>query len=387
MPTNGKKLPDLSSISLYFHVPFCTKKCHYCHFYVIPDKEAHKQQYLTALKKEWEIWQPSITSHKIASIYFGGGTPALIGPKAIADILSWIHAATPMDFSEVEITLEANPENVSLLLMKDYAEAGVNRVSLGIQTLDDPLLIKLGRVHSAPKAIESVYETYKAGIHNISVDLMYDLPHQTLALWESTLKQVADLPITHVSLYNLTLEPHTVFFKKKNDIIRNMPDEQTSLLMYEKAVDIFQKKDFKQYEISAFCRENAYSRHNTGYWTGRPFIGFGPSAFSYWEGKRFSNIANLNRYCMKLDHQESPTDFEEQLDPAAARRELLAIRLRLMEGVDLAAFQQQFGLLESETLAALKQLASQGLITKLENKIHLTRRGILVYDTIASEII
>jgi oxygen-independent coproporphyrinogen-3 oxidase len=374
-------------ISLYCHIPFCQKKCHYCHFYVIPDKDIHRQQYLIALKKEWERWRAQISQHKIVSIYFGGGTPSLIGAAAIADILSWIYSVCPIDSKQIEITLEANPENITYQLMHDYAHAGINRVSIGIQTLDDRLLLKLGRIHSANKAMEAVHETFRAGIENITIDLMYDLPCQDLQSWEATLNKVIKLPIKHISLYNLTVEPHTVFFKKRNQILKEMPDEETSLHMYEKAIEVLEAHHFKPYEISAFSQANYHSCHNSGYWTGRSFIGLGPSAFSYWEGKRFSNAANLNRYSQKLDANESPIDFEEKLDPLDARRELLAIQLRLMEGVNLGTFQQQFGLLDAQTLEVLQALSREDYIRLTPEKINLTKKGILFYDTVASEIV
>lgn len=374
-------------LSLYFHIPFCTKKCHYCHFYVIPDNESHKNKYLIALKKEWESWSSIVRQSNITSIYFGGGTPALIGPAAISEILGWIHSINPINFEHVEITLEANPENVSYALMREYAQAGVNRISLGVQTLHDPLLQKLGRTHSAQKALDAVHDTHQAGIKNITLDLMYDLPLQNLQMWEDTLNKVVTLPIKHVSLYNLTVEPHTVFFKYQDQILKEVPDEAASLRMYESAVEILQSHGLHQYEISAFSQTGWHSRHNCGYWTGRSFIGMGPSAFSYWEGKRFRNVANLNRYGAKLDEGDSPIDFEEKLDPAAALREHLAIQLRLVEGVDLAKFEARCGKIDSQTHDTLRKLHQDGLVTLSEGAVKLTKRGVLFYDSVAVEII
>jgi len=363
-------------ISLYFHLPFCTKKCDYCHFFVLPNKEALKAQLMESLHLEWKMRFPQIEGKKICTVYFGGGTPALFGPERIAEILSWI----PLE-SGAEVTLEANPENITLSLMEAYAKAGINRVSIGIQSLDDRLLQALGREHSAEKAQEGVHTTAQAGIQNISVDLMYDLPGQTLSHWNKTLEAVTQLPITHLSLYNLTLEPHTVFFKKRVEISKLLPEPEVSLEMYTSAVKILESYALKQYEISAFSKPGYIAQHNVGYWTARPFLGFGPSAFSYMEGKRFRNIAHLGKYAEQLSEQ-FPIDFEEELDPDAKQRELLAIRLRLMEGVDLSAFE-----LDEDTTSICARLAREGFLSQSEKTLKLTPQGILFYDTVASEIV
>jgi oxygen-independent coproporphyrinogen-3 oxidase len=373
-------------IGLYFHVPFCSRKCDYCHFYVLPDKEALKEQYMQSLKQEWALRLPLITSKPIGTIYFGGGTPALLGPKRVEQILGWIHQFCDLS-DQAEITLEANPENITLELMQAYESTGINRLSIGIQALQDSLLVSLGRHHASHLAMESVHTASHAGFENISIDLMYDLPNQQLVDWEMTLNEAVKLPITHLSLYNLTIEPHTVFFKKQELLKPKLPNPDTSLTMYELALQRLEEAGLKRYEISAFAKEGFHAKHNTGYWTGRPFIGFGPSAFSYWEGKRFRNIANINRYSRLLAENGSPVDFEEELDPSAKRRELLAVQLRLTEGVHLEEFQQKQGPLEKETWEALQSLEKQNLISITTDYLKLTHRGMLFYDMIASEII
>lgn len=340
---------------------------------------------MEGLQLEWQRWLPEIQDKEIVSIYFGGGTPALLSPSSIADIISWAKSNVKVS-DDVEITLEANPENIDPLLMQEFAQAGINRASIGVQTLDNYLLKKLGRIHDAKKAIEAVFLTKEAGIANISIDLMYDLPNQSLEAWKNTLKQARELPITHLSLYNLTIEPQTVFFKYRNDIKHQLPDEQLSLEMYELAVNMLNEADLIQYEISAFARDNMYSRHNVGYWTARPFLGFGPSAFSYWQGRRFRNAANLSRYVKALQDGSSPIDFEEQLDVDAKRRELLTIELRLLAGVNLKEFQRKHGDLEASTQKTLADLQAQGLI-KINGHAALTKQGILFYDTVAEELI
>ena len=382
MPINSQE-----ELSLYFHIPFCTKKCAYCHFYVLPDKAPLKAQLMEGFKQEWELWLPKIHNRSIKTIYFGGGTPALMGPQAIAEIIEMVRHSLPFSSDFPEITLEANPENITETLMQQFSQAGINRVSIGIQTLNTSLLNFLGRLHSAEKAVNAVIQTEKAGIKNISIDLMYDLPNQNLEIWKDTLQQVSNLPITHLSLYNLTIEPHTVFFKHQENIKKLLPNEETSLLMYETAIEQLEKMHLNQYEISAFAKEGCISKHNTGYWTGREFLGLGPSAFSYMDKRRFRNIAHLNKYSQALRQKLSPIDFDEQLSPEAQVKELLAIHIRLKEGVNLEAFQQKNGSLSIESKKSIEMLIDQGLIIQQNQQIYLSKRGILFYDTVATELI
>lgn len=365
-----------TEISLYIHIPFCKHKCPYCHFYVIGDKECFKQQLLEGLKTEWAMIAPHFEGKKLVSVYFGGGTPTLFGPKRIAEVLSWLP-----DHSEAEITIETNPEELS-----DYSQwrdIGINRISLGVQSLSSNELAVLDRRHKPEQAIQAIWAIKNAGIDNITIDLMYDLPGQTIQSWTNTLSCINSLPITHLSLYNLTIEPDAAFFRREKQLKAMMPDQDTSAEMYALAQHHLQSAGFTQYEISAFCKDNLYSRHNIGYWTGRHFYGMGPSAFSFDGNKRFRNVANLNRYCTLLAQNSSPIDFEEPLDSKNRKKELLALEFRLLEGFNLT----KFGQLEPDTLKALHYLESVELIERKNSHVRLSPKGILFYDTVASELI
>ena len=342
---------------------------------------------MEGLSHDLKRWTPDLLNKKLVSIYFGGGTPALLSPDEIHTLIDSVQRIIPFDRNTIEITLVANPENLTYERMKGYAEAGVNRISIGVQSLDDQLLKKLGRTHDAATAVNAIESINKAGISNISIDLMYDIPMQTIASWHRTLNLARELPITHLSLYNLTIEPNTVFFKYRNTLIKELPGSDCSTEMYKDAVSLLEEKGLKQYEISAFARNGQISIHNTGYWTGRPFLGFGPSAFSYWEGKRFRATANLNRYTQSLKAGDSPIDFSEELEPIPHRRELLVIALRLRSGVDITLFEKTHGSLEPITHEVLKLLQAQNLIEIKNNFLVLTEKGILFYDTVASELI
>ena len=204
---------------------------------------------------------------------------------------------------------------------------------------------------------------------------------------ENSLAQLSKLPITHLSLYNLTIEPNTLFFKYREKLQKEVADPEVCTQMYQAAVEKLHQIGLEQYEISAFARPGFYSRHNTGYWTGRPFLGFGPSAFSYWDGARFRNKANLQHYLSALKAGNSPIDFSETLETSKRQRELLAIALRLLQGVDLLSFEQQHGKLNADLYDTIEKLIQHDLLERNGHLLRLSKKGILFYDTIASELI
>lgn len=337
---------------------------------------------MDALALEWRMVLPKLQNTKIESIYFGGGTPTLMGAKNIQKILSWIdYPAT------CEVSIEANPEEVNLSLMQELKQAGINRVSIGVQSFDDTSLTVLGRTHNSQKAIEAVEATYNAGISNISIDLMYDLPEQTLESWMQTLTRVGTLPISHLSLYNLTIEPNTPFFKRKERLTPLLPTPETSLQMLDTAIFSLESFGLQRYEISAFAREGNQSHHNVGYWTARPFLGLGPSAFSYEGKKRVRNIANLHRYSALVHAGQSPVDFSEQLPYPDDLHELLAVELRLIKGVDLHNFEKRHGQLPETTYEKLQKLQQKGWLEMEQTTVRLTKEGLLFYDSVAVELI
>lgn len=372
-------------ISIYVHVPFCSRKCDYCHFYTIPIKEKFEELFMNGLQFEWERYKSDLEEKKLKSIYFGGGTPILLGARNIEKILEWI--GRKFSLNNVEISLEANPENISYSMMKNYSDMGIKRVSIGVQSFSNKLLKLLGRSHDSLQAVDAVLSTFEAGISNISIDLMYDLPKQTLKDWENTLDTAKRLPIAHLSLYNLTIEPHTVFYKKRNAISKNLPNEKNSKKMLTRAIEFLNSIGLKQYEISSFAKNKRYSIHNTGYWLGRSFLGLGPSAFSYWKKARFKNIANINRYHQYLKEKNTAKDFEERLHFKNRIRELFTLQLRLNSGINLSYFEKRHGKLEEETKKTILQLKDEGLLKDLKGKISLTKQGILFYDSIAAELI
>lgn len=371
---NGDRLSD--EYSIYCHIPFCKRKCPYCHFYVVADDEEQKDELLLAFEKQLSQQRGNLKGKRLASVYFGGGTPSLFGPHRVERLLSQLPQPT-------EVTLEANPEEVTDDLMRDYAAAGINRVSIGVQSLDDRLLKILGRTHDSRRATESVHQTFDAGIENISIDLMYDLPDQTLSQWEHTLEEAIRLPIQHLSLYNLTIEPNTAFYRKRMELDRRRPDQVLGATMYEKAMRTLPEAGFEQYEISAFAKPGRQSVHNSGYWTGRPYLGFGPSACGYWEGERYRNVSNLQAYCSVTD----PIEERERLDPEAHQRELLIVGLRLCQGVDLAVFEREHGKLPLAVIKDIQKLSAGGLVCIDDQRVVVPKRARIFYDEVATALV
>lgn len=377
---------SLESISLYIHIPFCAHKCGYCHFYVVPDQETSKNDLLEALEKEWESILPQLKNKRCVSIYFGGGTPSLFGPHRVSTLITRIRKECVV-LDEVEITLEVNPEDASEELFAAYAQAGINRISIGVQSFDDVLLRSLTRKHSAQDCSQAVYNAVRAGIKKISIDLMYDLPGQTLAVWRNTLHTALALPISHLSLYNLTIEPHTSFDRKRAMLEERRPPPCESRAMYEETIVMMEAHGWVHYEISAFGRQGEVSLHNVGYWLGRSFLGLGPSAYSYWEGARFRNVAHLKQYCAAMKEGRSAVDFSETLSLEASHREHLIIRLRTTEGIEVIPFQRQYGAFSAETLSLFRRFEEQGWLKEKGGRIWLTREGKLFYDSVAVELV
>ena len=365
--------------SLYFHFPFCKRKCPYCHFFVLPADAKKAFFFQEALIQEFEYRKPLFDKDPIASIYFGGGTPSLY-PEIIEAVLKKCESLHLI--SSLEITVEANPEHISSSFIDRLKHLGVNRLSMGIQSFDNALLKVLGRSHTAEEGLQAIELAYLRGLKNISIDLISEIPFQTLESWQNSLEYLPSLPIQHLSLYNLTFEKKTAFFKKKAALSPHLPSNEAGLKMLEMTLKTLKAMKFKHYEISAFAKKGHVSIHNIGYWTYRNSIGMGPSAFSYFQGRRFQNIPHLGRYLKKIAKKEDPTHFSEHLSGIKALHERLAIGLRLLSGIDLSSFS-----LPKKTEFELTSLIEEGFLEKKGSWICLTQQGLLFYDSVAERLI
>lgn len=332
-----------------------------------------EERWLTALLKEFDLRSPFFQKKELVSCYFGGGTPFLLSLPYFEKILSKIP-------SGIEITVEMNPEDLSKEKLQGLKELGVNRLSVGVQSFDDELLKILGRNHDGAKASETIETAFAVGFNNITIDLMYDIPTQGVFPFKRSLEIAYNLPITHLSLYNLTIEPHTAFHRKKKLLEKKLPSDDESLLMLQEAVSLFDQGPWERYEISAFAKNDHRSQHNLGYWQGREFLGLGPSAFSYIDGSRSQNVANFPEYEKAIHEGRPPTGFSETLPYPASLYEMIAVGIRVKEGVCLSSP-------SPELMIKLKKLHYQGFIKSEQDYYTLTKKGQLFYDEVAIELI
>jgi len=342
---------------------------------------------LCALNNEISQKADLLKDKEIISVYFGGGTPFLFESHFLEEILQKIRACNVKFSKNAEITIEANPEDISTEKIKHLKDIGFNRISIGVQSLDDDLLKLLGRTHSKNIILDAINTVYDSGIENISIDLMYDVPKQTINSWQNTLDLLKDLPISHISLYNLTIEPNTAFYRRKNELTKQRPSGINSKEMLIRAIESFKQLGLMRYEISAFAKNNQYSKHNVGYWLNRNCIGYGPSAFSYYNGERVQNYCSFPKYVNAILKKESPVDFVDQISFPEKVKEAFIISLRLLQGVDLNVFEDRYGELPSDAKESIEKLYFEGYLQKNNGNICLTDKGLLFYDSLASEII
>lgn len=374
--------------SLYIHFPFCLKKCNYCDFLSGPiTSPGLVQDYLQALTKELTIYH-SLLSQKgipeLETIYLGGGTPTLLQANQLVQVLQKCR-----DFFHwspgIEITVEANPGTVDRNKLEQLQKAGVNRLSFGVQSFNPAHLEAMGRIHSPEEAKESIVLARKAGFNNISLDLIFGLPNQTLADWEDTLAQAIALDLEHISAYGLKVEEGTPWgFLAKQDQLA-LPDEDTTLLMRHRANQLLGRAGFKRYEISNYAKEGLASKHNLGYWIGRSYLGLGLGASSYFWQRRFSNTTKLNHYLHVLNLGQLPIAEEELLTYKQKMGESVFLGLRLMSGLDLNLFKNIYGIkLEQAYPGEIEKLSEQKLISLSDRYLYLTPKALELANYVAA---
>ncbi len=377
---------DKTPLGLYIHVPFCRSKCRYCDFYSLAEKnERQMGGYLRSICAHIQEAGALAPNYLVDTVYFGGGTPTYFGAEGMAAILNAIRKNFQVDH-RAEITFEANPDSVSPKLLKRLKSEGFNRVSLGIQCDDDAILQKLGRPHTYAEAVQAVRDIRKAGFRNLSVDLMYGLPDQTLESWQKTLSHVLELKPEHISCYGLKLEEGTPLCEHQASY--NLPDDDSQADMYIAAVEILRRRGFRQYEISNFSKRGFASRHNLKYWQGGEYLGFGPDASSDFAGKRFSMVRSLSDYVRGIETGGQVLRECQQIAPRERAGEYLMLRLRTTIGINRDEYEKKFLLsfapLEKVlTKAAERHLAS----TNTHGQWRLTTEGFLVSNAILSDLL
>ena len=380
--TNKNKTP----LGIYIHIPFCRSKCEYCDFYSIPGKhEELYAAYTEAVCRHIKETGPLAPKHRVDTIYFGGGTPTIFGAEGMATILSMIRRCFDVD-SNAEITFEANPDSVTDSLLRRLKAEGFNRVSLGVQTDNDKLLKELGRPHDYAQAVNAISRIRHAGFKNLSIDLMYGLPGQTLNDWKDTLERVLPMMPEHVSCYALKVEEGTPLYQYKD--VCGIPDDDTQADMYLAAVEILRAKGYRQYEISNFARKGLYSRHNMKYWTGGEYLGFGPSASSDFAGKRFTMVRDLPAYILGIKNGGEVIEEMDEIPLRERAGEYLMLRLRTSTGIIREEYEHKFLLPFDPIEDALERNRAMGYAARnTEGRWRLTPKGFLVSNSIISDLL
>ena len=370
------------SIGLYVHVPFCKAKCNYCDFVSFSNVGSDiRREYLERLCEEIRSYRrtPKI---KIDTVFFGGGTPSTLLPEELSLVLKCIHES--FEISEgAEITLEANPKTLDREKLLSAVLHGVNRVSLGLQSIHENELKTLGRIHSYEDFLTTLSLVRSVGITNINVDLMYGIPHQTKDSFRKTLDAVIALDVPHISAYGLIIEEGTPFFEKRDEL--PLPSEDDEADMYEEAIDTLLSRGYSHYEISNYARSGFECRHNLKYWRDEEYIGVGIAAHSYFEGKRYSNPVCFNEYLSEffINYRQ-----EEIITKADEEYEYAMMRLRLKEGIDLLEYSGKFGKdFFCGREAFIDRYISAGILAVDDGRLHFTDRGFYLSNTVLSDIL
>jgi len=381
-PTSSPTLREWPS-ALYLHIPFCPTHCHYCDFAVTVGTTSLIEQYVQYLLQEIEL-TPS-QGQPLASVYFGGGTPSLLTPQQLERILLALdhhfHIA-----KTAEITLEANPGTLNKRTLTTFQHLGINRISLGVQTFDETMLKRLGRNHTVQDTYEAVDAIRRAGFTNLSLDLMFGLPEQTLANWQTSLTSALALAPEHISAYDLILEPTTPFGRAFQSGCAPLPTEEATITMYLDLIEQFQQAGYVHYEIASLARPGYTSRHNLVYWHNQGYYGLGVGATGYVLGQRVTRPKRLVDYFTWVEHgvftEEIPITPMEELG------ESLMLGLRLVAGVDLTQLRQQFGPSVDQKLAGLTQVKARGLVQETAGQLRLVYpQGFLLANEVLQECI
>ena len=366
---------------LYIHIPFCISKCHYCDFYSststpsIPD-------FLSALFKEMELYHNRFDVFN--TLYIGGGTPSLLSPKQLKDILASMHKNFDL-MADSEITVETNPAHLDQSLLESMRQMGINRINIGIQSFDDKVLAFLGRRHSAKEAVSAIKASRKAGFQNIGLDLIYGVPGQNMGSWLDTLRQAVAFSPEHLSCYQLTLGAETPLGIRYQAGEFLMPGEELQYEFFVKTSEFLEDAGYTHYEVSNFARGMKYaSRHNQKYWDHSPYLGLGPSAHSFQDNRRWWNHRSLDQYLVAIKAGNLPVEETEILTMEQLRLEAVYLGLRTKKGVNFEDFKNRYQYdLFAEKREILNRLLEEGFISIQDGRLSPTQAGLAVADCLA----
>jgi oxygen-independent coproporphyrinogen-3 oxidase len=383
--------------SLYIHIPYCLAKCPYCDFNSHAAQSWPEERYTGALCREMDRFsaRPPWTNGELQTVFFGGGTPSLFAPDSVRRILDSAYEKWPAS-SDVEVTLEANPGTISVEKLAGFRQAGVNRLSFGVQSFHERHLRTLGRIHDGRQAADAIGAARRAGFDNVSLDLIFALPEQRLEEWVADVQQARRLEPDHISAYNLTYEEGTPFHQwRAAGRLQQLP-ESTELAMFESAQQLLGDAGYDQYEISNYAQPGRECRHNLNYWRGGAYLGVGAGAHSYsgpsasrmpdsgaapW-GERWSNRKSPGLYMDDVERRGEAVDWSERLEENQARGELVFLGLRCLDGFADEDFTRRFGCTMQEAFPHALDLRQEGLLRSDEGRWSLTERGLLLADSI-----
>jgi len=373
---------------LYLHLPFCRRRCPYCAFDTVSGQERLIPAYLAALRRELTLRAPSWQGRRLQSIYCGGGTPSLVPSAELTALLAECRRTWSAEADDLEITVEVNPATVNADGLAGLRRGGVNRLSIGVQSLRDDELRALGRLHNAADAVAAVRQARSAGFDNLGIDLIFGLPGQTATQWRETLEQAVALAPEHISLYELTIEENTPFAARQEQGTLTLPCEDEVLAMMELSETMLPAAGLMRYEIANHARPGRESRHNRIYWRNGDYLGLGAAAVSCLEGRRWKNESDPARYIETIQAGGDPTIDVEELAAAARFRETVMLGLRTIEGVDATELRRRFGLdllsCYGDTLSAL---IAQGLLELTPTHLRLTHAGLPLANRVMAELI
>ena len=373
---------------LYFHIPFCQRRCRYCAFVSNVRRPLPEAAYAAALLREMETRADDFVAVPLASIYFGGGTPSLLAPATIGRLIEAARSRFRVRH-HVEITLEANPESLDLAKLKQLRRAGINRLSLGVQTFSDRQLQRLGRIHTAGQALTAGRQARKAGFENLSLDLIFALPGQSLAELEADLEQALALEPDHLSVYELTWEKGTELDRLRREGKLTPMDEDPAAEMFLLVGEKLAAAGLRRYEVSNFARPGCECRHNLSGWQLKPYLGLGAAGHSLLpSGERQANAADLKTYLAQVKKAGKAIVATEPPDRERARREFILLGIRTATGISRRDYRAQFGRdLWQEKAEAIRSLTQMKITRKSSQRLYLTPKGFLLADAAALELI
>ncbi|MDW7771507.1 MAG: radical SAM family heme chaperone HemW [Desulfobulbaceae bacterium] len=384
--------PDVSgqTCGLYLHIPFCVRKCFYCSFFSLPGRSDLHARYCRAMREHVQqtAREDGMANFLIPTVFFGGGTPSTLPVAQLAEILAACRDSLRLSHDNPEISLEMNPATVNRDVLERLLAAGFNRLSIGAQSFADKDLQALGRPHTAAESRQVFRMARQAGFANISLDLMYGLPGQTVSAWKRTLLTALELAPDHLSIYELSIEKDTVFADLLHQVRLQLPDEDQVLLMMTAALEETEKKGLLRYEISNYARPGKECRHNINYWRNGSYIGIGAGAVSCISGRRFSVIADVEEYCRRIEAGESVIAEIEELDNEARFRESVVMGLRMTSGVSIAGLEEIFGINAEEYYGELlARLQHDELLIREGGFMKLTARGFRLANRVMAELV